>query len=88
VTSQVISNVPAALLLAGFTSFSEPLLLAVNVGGLGTLIASLASVISYKLYNSWKDEQPSTPEKVSYMAVFTVYNLIFLVLIGTVAWLL
>ncbi len=113
VTSQVISNVPAALLLAGFTSFSEPLLLAVNVGGLGTLIASLASVISYKLYNSWKDEQPSEPDfaqdagaknvadsangsqnsakpqrKVSYMAVFTIYNLIFLVLIGTVAWLL
>ena len=101
VTSQVISNVPAALLLAGFTSFSEPLLLAVNVGGLGTLIASLASVISYKLYNSWKDEQPTEPDlangsqnnaksprKVSYMAVFTVYNLIFLVLIGTVAWVL
>ena len=113
VTSQVISNVPAALLLAGFTAFSEPLLLAVNVGGLGTLIASLASVISYKLYNSWKDEQPSAPDfaqdsgaksapdsanssqnsvkstgKVSYMAVFTIYNLIFLVLIGTVAWVL
>ncbi|MCR4939446.1 MAG: hypothetical protein K5930_04970 [Treponemataceae bacterium] len=113
VTSQVISNVPAALLLAGFTSFSEPLLLAVNVGGLGTLIASLASVISYKLYNSWIDEQPTEPDvapdsgaktapdfangyqnsaksprKVSYMAVFTVYNIIFLAIIGLVAWLL
>lgn len=103
VTSQVISNVPAALLLAGFTSFSEPLLLAVNVGGLGTLIASLASVISYKLYNSWKDEQPlvsgtedsaksdkqSADKKApSYMVVFTIYNVIFLAIIGLVAWLL
>ena len=50
-TSQVISNVPAALLLSGFTSKSHALLLGVNVGGLGTPIASLASLISMKLYS-------------------------------------
>ena len=104
--SQFISNVPAALLLAGFTSFSAPLLLAVNVGGLGTLIASLASVISYKLYNNWSAEHPVTEKtseqlekhsaaatpgngkSQSYLAVFTIYNLIFLAIIGVVAWLL
>lgn len=48
--SQVISNVPAAVLLAGFTSDWKGLLLGVDVGGLGTIIASLASLISFKLY--------------------------------------
>ena len=50
-TSQVISNVPAALLLSGFTEESHAILLGVNVGGLGTPIASLASLISLKLYS-------------------------------------
>ena len=49
--SQVISNVPAALLLSGFTAKAEAVLLGVNVGGLGTPIASLASLISMKLYS-------------------------------------
>lgn len=48
--SQFISNVPAAILLANFTSHYRELLWGVNVGGMGTLIASLASLISYKLY--------------------------------------
>ena len=49
-TSQVISNVPAALLLSGFSGDLKQLLLGVNLGGLGTLIASMASLISYKIY--------------------------------------
>ncbi len=48
--SQVISNVPAALLLSGFTDNARGLLLGVDIGGLGTPIASLASLISLKLY--------------------------------------
>lgn len=48
--SQVISNVPAAVLLSGFTSDWKPLLEGVNIGGLGTPIASLASLITLKLY--------------------------------------
>ena len=46
--SQVISNVPAALLLSGFTHQWEALIIGCNLGGLGTLIASMASLISYK----------------------------------------
>ena len=46
--SQVISNVPAALLLSGFTDQGASLLIGTNLGGLGTLIASMASLISYK----------------------------------------
>ena len=48
--SQIISNVPAAMMLSSFTQNSSALLLGVNVGGLGTLVASLASLISFKLY--------------------------------------
>ena len=48
--SQVISNVPAAVLLSAFTDFWQPLLAGVNIGGLGTPIASLASLITLKLY--------------------------------------
>lgn len=49
-SSQVISNVPAAILLSGFTQHDRALLLGVSTGGLGTMIASLANLISYKLY--------------------------------------
>lgn len=48
ISSQVISNVPAALLLSGFTDKWESLVVGTNLGGLGTLIASMASLISYK----------------------------------------
>lgn len=50
-TSQVISNVPAALLLSGFTEAGKEIVLGVDIGGLGTPIASLASLISLKLYS-------------------------------------
>lgn len=78
--SQVISNVPAALLLSGFTQNGAMLLLAVNVGGLGTLIASMASVISFKLY--------SAEEHDNYFAVFTAYNVVLLVLLGIIVYII
>ena len=71
--SQVISNVPAALLLSGFTENYRQLLIGVNLGGLGTLIASMASLISYKYV-----AREETSRKGAYMAVFTVSNLCFL----------
>ncbi len=71
--SQVISNVPAALLLSGFTENYRQLLIGVNLGGLGTLIASMASLISYKYV-----AREETERKGAYMAVFTVSNLCFL----------
>ena len=69
--SQVISNVPAAVLLSGFTDSWADLLAGVNIGGLGTPIASLASLITLKLYI------PSPGARVGrYMAVFTLANVI------------
>lgn len=73
VASQVISNVPAALLLSGFTENYAKLLVGVNVGGLGTLIASMASLISYKIYAHHYNEQ-----KGKYFLWFTIANVGFL----------
>ena len=74
--SQCISNVPAAILLSGFTDQALPLLYGVNVGGLGTLIASLASVISYRLYSGSRNAR-----KGAYLKVFTLYNVLFVVVL-------
>lgn len=71
--SQVISNVPAALLLSGFTDNTRALLIGTNLGGLGTLIASMASLISFKSIS-----KAATGEKGRYLLWFTVSNLIFL----------
>ena len=76
--SQVISNVPAAVLLSGFTGQWADLLAGVNIGGLGTPIASLASLITLKLYI------PAPGAKVGkFLAVFTAVNVIgLMVLLG------
>ncbi len=74
--SQFLSNVPAALLLSGFTDCYEGLLVGTNVGGLGTLIASMASLISYKQYAGSEGAQ-----KGRYLLVFTLYNLAGLALL-------
>lgn len=78
ISSQVISNVPAALLLSGFTENYKSLIVGTNLGGLGTLIASMASLISYKYVA--KEE---SGRKGEYIRIFTVGNICFLaVLIG------
>lgn len=71
--SQIISNVPAALLLSGFTDNYRGLIIGTNLGGLGTLIASMASLISYKYVA--KEE---SGRKGAYIGIFTVSNLAFL----------
>lgn len=71
--SQIISNVPAALLLSGFTEQYADLIIGVNLGGLGTLIASMASLISYKQVAR---EYPD--KRISYLRLFTIANLIML----------
>ena len=81
--SQVISNVPAAVLLSGFTGNWQALLAGVNVGGLGTPIASLASLISLKLY--LRAEGASLPR---FLAVFAAANLAGLALLSLLAVLL
>lgn len=81
--SQIISNVPAAILLSGFTEKIQPLLTGVNLGGLGTLIASLASLISFKLVTR---KYPGS--KGHFMKVFTFWNLLFLAFLFLEAFLL
>ena len=74
--SQVISNVPAAVLLSGFTENYRDLLVGVNLGGLGTLIASMASLISFKLYTGCYKEN-----RGRYLRWFTLVNIIYLFLL-------
>ena len=74
--SQITSNVPAALLLSGFTAKTEFLIIGTNLGGLGTLIASMASLISYRQIAR---ELPQ--EKGRYFRLFTLSNLLFLVIL-------
>lgn len=78
VASQVMSNVPAALLLSGFTNRYDLLIIGTNLGGLGTIIASMASLISFKYIGIDYKEL-----RGKYMIYFTVANLLFLaVLMG------
>mgnify|MGYP001124227258 FL=1 len=72
-SSQIISNVPAALLLSGFTDKYPLLIVGTNLGGLGTLIASMASLISYKQVAR---EYPALKGK--YFGSFTLANLVML----------
>lgn len=73
IASQVISNVSVALLLSGFTYNYIGLIIGANLGGLGTLIASMVSLISYKCVAK---EVPMYKGK--YIALFTVGNICFL----------
>lgn len=71
--SQVISNVPAAMMLSSFTHSGAALLVGTNIGGLGTPVASLASLISLKLYMKSKGSRPG-----AYLLVFTAVNVFLL----------
>ncbi|WP_242143071.1 MULTISPECIES: SLC13 family permease [unclassified Bacillus cereus group] len=69
ILSQLVSNVPAAIFLSKFSVNWQPLLIGVNLGGLGTIVASLASVISFKLF------MKSNPQKSKmYLIRFSIYN--------------
>lgn len=73
---QVISNVPSAILLSQFTENYKDLLLGVNIGGVGTLISSLASLITFRDYTK------RTPGKTrSYILLFSAFNFGFLILL-------
>ncbi|MEE0435396.1 MAG: SLC13 family permease [Peptococcaceae bacterium] len=81
--SQIISNVPTAILLSGFTDNLTTLLTAVNLGGLGTLIASLASLISFKFFSKNYPQQ-----KGAFLKIFTFWNLGFLIILTLLATIL
>ena len=76
ISSQIISNVPAALLLSGFSDNISALIIGTNLGGLGTLIASMASLISFKQLSM---KFPKL--KGRYLACFTVSNIVFLLIL-------
>lgn len=73
VASQFISNVPASILLASFTDNMKELILGLNFGGLGTLIASMANLISYKIYAREEDSDTG-----KYIMVFSGICILFL----------
>ena len=73
---QVISNVPSAILLSRFTGNYPALLVGVNIGGVGTLIASLASLITFREYLS------HDPDGIGrYFGLFSAFNFGFLLVL-------
>lgn len=82
-SSQIISNVPAAMLLSAFTDDGKSLIIGTNLGGLGTLIASMASLITYRFHASFaKEQKEKTGEKQdSYILNFTIINVVMLVIL-------
>lgn len=82
ILSQLISNVPAAVMLSGFTDNYKALILGADIGGLGTLIASLASLISFKFYSA---SVSSGKSKLSFIGIFTAANIIFLAVLTACA---
>lgn len=81
---QIMSNVPSSILLSKFTTEYPALLVAVNIGGCGTLIASLASLITFSNY-----KQFNSKGSLQYLGKFTLYNFGFLfILLALETWLL
>ena len=79
VSCQIISNVPSAILLSQFTSDYAPLLVGVNIGGAGTLIASLASLITFREYTK------HYPNRVwRYILMFSLFNFGFLIILTVI----
>ncbi len=76
ISCQFISNVPSAVLLSNFTSDYSSLLIGVNIGGVGTLISSLASLITFREYSK---DQPGRTGK--YVAQFSMLNFAFLIVL-------
>ncbi len=79
ISCQFISNVPSAILLSGFTDNYKALLYGVNIGGTGTLIASLASLITFRQYCAAEPGQAG-----KYIAWFSAFNFAFLIIMTLV----
>ena len=83
VSSQFISNVPTTLLLSGFCDQWRELIIGTNLGGMGTLIASMASLIGYKnVTRKYPDK------KVRYLAVYSAVNVLFLIVLVGLSWII
>jgi Na+/H+ antiporter NhaD/arsenite permease-like protein len=82
-SSQVISNVPTTILLSGFCDQWRDLIIGTNLGGMGTLIASMASLISYKnVVRQYPDR------KGRYLAIYSAVNVLFLVVLVGLSWII
>jgi Na+/H+ antiporter NhaD/arsenite permease-like protein len=82
ISCQCISNVPSAILLSQFTGDYKHLLLGVNIGGVGTLIASLASLITFREYVKHNPKKGGR-----YLAIFSAFNFGFLIILTLLtAW--
>lgn len=82
-SSQIISNVPAAMLLSAFTDDGKSLIIGTNLGGLGTLIASMASLITYRFHAKFSKEQKEKTggKQDNYILNFTIINIVMLVIL-------
>ena len=80
---QLISNVPSAILLSQFTENYQVLLLGVNIGGVGTLISSLASLITFREYTA--HDRAGTKK---YLLLFSAFNFSFLLILLGVCFLI
>lgn len=76
ISSQIISNVPAAMLMSGFSNNYEAIIVGINIGGFGSLIASMANLISYKIFVRQYNES-----KIRYLTIFTILNVILLMVL-------
>lgn len=76
ISSQIISNVPAAMLMSGFSNNYEAIIVGINIGGFGSLIASMANLISYKIFVRQYSES-----KIKYLTIFTILNVILLMVL-------
>ncbi len=83
ISCQFISNVPSAVLLSHFTTDYRSLLLGVNIGGTGTLIASLASLITFKNYVFYNKNKA-----LKFLAVFSAYSFAFLAILTVFCYIL
>ena len=82
-SSQIISNVPAAMLLSAFTKDGKALIIGTNLGGLGTLIASMASLITYRFHASFSKNNKDNGNGIqeNYILNFTWINIAALLLL-------
>jgi len=79
--SQVISNVPASILVSPFTNYPHALLMGTNIGGLGTLIASLTNLIGFNVMRTMNRNLAG-----SYLKLFAVVNMLFLMILSVIFW--
>ena len=82
ISCQVISNVPSSILLSAFTVDYKSLLIAVNIGGCGTLVSSLASLITFRHYSAL-----ANAKKGKYLLWFHIANFAFLIILTVTGFL-